>query len=101
VILHAFTESDARALRLLVKLTANGSLVRPGYFGTEFWAESKSAKHRRPQHFARAAGRLLNRLKKAGMAEWTASGQGQIEDWGWRATAEGKCAVETFLAERL
>jgi hypothetical protein len=79
------TESDVRALKLLVTFTG---LVRPGSFGDEMWGTRTS--RRKPQAFARSAGRVLNRLCAAGLARWRNESTGS-NVFGYEATPEG-CA---------
>lgn len=80
------TPSDLKALSVLGE---QNSLVRPGYFGTLLWPETK----RPTWAFARPAGRVLNRLKAEGFAEWLATGPARRERWGWQITQAGRCAL--------
>ena len=76
------TEFERRALKLLVSLTEH-QLVRPGFFGSCLWPDT-----RRPTWaFTRPAGNVLNRLRARGLAEWLVPSR---DEFGWRATDEGK-----------
>ena len=81
--LPTLTVFEERALALLVEQTR---LVGPGWFGSELWPDTR----RTTSAFARPAGRVLNRLRKLGLAEYTAEGPDRRSQWGWRATPAGR-----------
>ena len=69
-----------------------GLLYRPGDVGCQLWGK----KYRQPQHYARPAGKLLNRLKALGMVEWTE----HWKSWGWCLTHKGRETVRLELRHR-
>jgi hypothetical protein len=77
------TAADERALAILAEQTA---LVGPGYFGDLLWGERGYHGSNCSCPYARPAGKVLNRLKAAGLAEWVH----EKDSWGWRATAQGR-----------
>ena len=83
------TEADRKALSALATFD---SLVRPGFFGLTLWPHN----HRMPQSLARSSGRVLNRLKARGLAEWLVTGPDRAYQWGWRITPEGRRALKTM-----
>ena len=80
------TEADERALRVLVTCM---TLVRPQHFGELLWPSQRRAGNCSAP-FARPAGRVLNRLKAAGLAEYLV----HKDEWGWTATAAGRRYTE-------
>ena len=66
----------------------DGAPIGPGYLGTQLW---DNANQRKPQAFARPAGRVLNRLKRQGYAAWIQTETG----WGWIITSAGERALES------
>jgi hypothetical protein len=80
------TMSDINALRLLITCK---SLVGLGHFGDLLWPHRYHGSTCSAP-FARAAGKVLHRLKSAGLAEWRHEG----EDWGWEATRAGRRLLE-------
>lgn len=95
------TDFERKALAVLV--ACNG-LVRPGHFGSLLWPGDKRSggRHNGSAPLARPAGKVLNRLKSLGFAEYiyeenrelTVRKDGGMEwsDWGWRVTTKGKKA---------
>ena len=77
---------DLRALRLLATFNR---LIRPGWFGSCLWVETS----RPTWAFARPAGKVLNRLKVAGLAEWRSESK---KFFGWQITSRGR----VFLASK-
>jgi hypothetical protein len=77
------TDTDRRALTILVTMNR---LVRPQYFGELFWRRRYRGSNCSAP-YARPAGRVLNRLRNQGFAEWVSLSK---DDWGWRATSEGR-----------
>ena len=73
------TEADVVALRLLVSL--KGVLTGPGAFGDYLWGRQDRRGSNCSCPYARQAGKVLNRLKRAELAEWVHEGS----NWGWRA----------------
>jgi len=86
--LHAkdLTEADVRALRLLATFK---SLVRPGHFGDMLWpGRYRGSSCSCP--FARPAGRVLNRLKRAKLADRVYRSR---SDHGWEITSAGRALI--------
>lgn len=77
------TAADLRALRLLVSCKA---LMRPGFFGELLWPDSGHKSGNCSCPLARQAGKVLNRLRAAGCAEYIVD----KDDWGWQATRTGR-----------
>lgn len=77
------TATDRRALAILVSMTG---LVRPQFFGELLWKRQYRGSNCSAP-YARPAGRVLNRLRDQGFAEWVQLSPGS---WGWRATIEGQ-----------
>jgi hypothetical protein len=73
------TEGDVKALRLLVSF--QGRLIGPGAFGDTLWGRRDRGGSNCSCPYARPAGKVLNRLKRAALAEWVHEGN----NWGWRA----------------
>jgi hypothetical protein len=88
--MSALTDFERRALVLLV--AEAHWLVRPGYFGELLWPKRARGSSSCP--YARPAGKLLNRLKARGLAEWVVEERASFREgpknWGWRATEAGK-----------
>ena len=80
------TEKDVRALRVLLGQRA---LVGPGYFGQLLWGEGGYRGTACSAPYARQAGKVLNRLKSVGLAEWKHEGS----SWGWEATHIARALV--------
>lgn len=80
------TAADRRALELLC---SKQYLVRPGSFGAELWGIGKGGGNCSCP-FARQAGKVLNRLRWLGYAEWT---RPSADFWGWIATPAGRLAL--------
>jgi hypothetical protein len=80
------TDTDRRALALLCSCA---SLVGPQQFGELLWPEGRYRGSACSAPYARPAGRVLNRLRDQGLAEWVS----ERENWGWRATASGRKAI--------
>lgn len=53
---------------------------RPGNLGQKLWG--KHGDRKSPARFARSAGRVLNALRKKGLAEWIVTSD-RNRDWGW------------------
>jgi hypothetical protein len=84
------TENDLRALRLLVTQTR---LIGPQHFGTLLWPNTRVGGSNCSAPLARSAGKVLNRLKARGYAEWTSERDpttGRATEWGWHATRAGR-----------
>ena len=81
------TAADKRALAVLVTIPW---LVRPGNFGERLWGDPRLNNGYRGSNcsapYARVAGKVLNRLRAQGFAEWV---RPRPDEWGWRATPEG------------
>jgi hypothetical protein len=75
------TAFDRKALAALV--VVNG-LIGPQAFGERLWSHRPRGSSSAP--FARIAGKVLNRLRDQGFAEWVS----EHKSWGWRATPEGR-----------
>lgn len=88
-----FTDAERRVLTVLARFGSN-RLLGPGTIGGQIWGSP----HRKPQDYARTAGRILNRLRDRGLVEWTSfrGFEGEAQDWGWRLSARGR---ETFGKE--
>jgi len=84
---HPLTAADERALLLLVE---QKGLVGPGYFGGLLWDDPSLVSGYHGSNcscpYARPAGKVLNRLKARGLAEWVH----ERGSWGWRATERGR-----------
>jgi hypothetical protein len=74
------TDIERRMLNLLDPETP----CRPGWLGSELWADTSEVA-RMPQAYARPAGKVLNKLRKRGWANWVR----RYDDWGWIITASG------------
>lgn len=59
----------------------------PGYIGNMVWGNG----YRKPQSYARTAGKVLNALRAKGLAEW-----GGGNDWGWVLTMAGEKLAESL-----
>jgi hypothetical protein len=81
----SLTDADVRALCLLVEQKA---LVGPGYFGDLLWGRERHMSNCSCP-YARPAGKVLGRLKAAGLAEYI-SEERPMKRWGWRATHAGR-----------
>jgi hypothetical protein len=80
------TTADVRALRLLA---AFKSLVRPGHFGDSLWpGRYRGSACSCP--FARPAGKVLNRLKTAGVAHYVYRSR---REYGWEITRQGRALI--------
>ena len=80
------TAADIRALRLLINCKA---LMRPGFFGELLWPDSARKSGNCSAPYARQAGKVLGRLRKAGCAEYIV----ESKDWGWQATRTGRALI--------
>jgi hypothetical protein len=74
------TDIEHRMLKLLDPETP----CRPGWLGSELWADTSEVA-RMPQAYARPAGNVLNRLDNRGWASWVR----RSDDWGWIITSAG------------
>lgn len=98
-LIEPMTDFESKAL---ATLAACSSLVRPGHFGSLLWPGNKKSggQHNGSAPLARPAGKVLNRLKTLGLAEYiyehdrelTVHKDGSMHwsDWGWRATLKGQ-----------
>lgn len=87
------TDFEFFALRVLSERTG---LVRPQFFGSFLWP----GRHNGSAPLARAAGKVLNRLKSFGLAEYICEDNRELSvrkdrglqwsDWGWRITTYGR-----------
>lgn len=77
------TAGDARALALLC---SQPGLIRTGAFGEYLWAGRDRRAGNCSCPWARPAAKVLNRLSRAGLAEFVVRDRGY---WGWRATQAG------------
>jgi hypothetical protein len=75
------TAADRRALTVLVTINR---LVGPQAFGERLWPGRCRGSSSAP--YARPAGKVLNRLRDQGFAEWVSPSK---NEWGWRATDAG------------
>jgi hypothetical protein len=80
------TDIERRMLRELAKL--DGQPSGPGSLGATLWGEQNEGS-RKPQAFARGAGKVLNRLRRRGQVDWVR----RAESWGWIITAVGREAL--------
>ena len=78
--------------RLLVLLggVSDGRASRPGNLGIEIWSRKPDTPHRKPQHYARSAGKALRSLERRGYAECRSDRGGEF---GWMITAAGLAAI--------
>ena len=76
------TPADKKALAVLVTLDV---LVGPQFFGEMLW-KNRYRGSACSAPYARPAGKVLNRLRDQGFAEWVR----EQDNWGWRATPEGR-----------
>ena len=87
---YEVTDNDKRALAMLVTIP---ELVGPGNFGECFWGKPTLSNGYRGSNcsapYARSAGKVFNRLRDQGLAEWVRTDN----SWGWRATPKGYKAV--------
>lgn len=93
------TAFERKALAVLI---ACPGLVRPGHFGSLLWPSNKpdGGKHNGSAPLSRSAGKVLNRLKAMGFAEYIYENDRELivrkdggmdwSDWGWRVTAKGR-----------
>jgi len=56
----------------------------PGYIGDTVWG-----KNRKPQAYARTAGKVLNALQEKRLVSYSVVNYGFHKDWGWSITSEG------------
>jgi hypothetical protein len=87
------TEAQVKVLRILYeeKVDLHDRVLGPGYIGARIWGKS----YRKPQAYARTAGRVLNALREKGLADWRSEITVLAEpDYGWTITFEGKKIME-------
>lgn len=80
------TESDWRALE---HLCSYKGLIGPGAFGDAMWGRRGRGGSNCSCPYARQAGKVLNRLRACGFAEW----EHVDGSWGWSATSSGRAAA--------
>lgn len=57
----------------------------PGYIGNMIWGNG----YRKPQAYARTAGKVLNALREKSLAIWYPGERGANSGWGWVLTDAG------------
>lgn len=87
----SLTEAQIKVLRVLheEKMELHDRVLGPGYIGAEIWGTP----HRKPQAYARTAGKILNALRKKNLVDWR-SEEFPTRDYGWVITFDGLKALK-------
>ena len=97
--MNDLTEAQIKVLEVLrkEKEDLHDRVLGPGYIGAEIWGQP----YRKPQAYARIAGKVLIALRKKGLADW----RSEIclhpdPQYGWTITFDGLKALKEINHEK-